>query len=258
MAGPTLVIAPSSDSRSDQDIWEKVCERKNGDLKDFEYRILRIDNDTNVEWPTASEHFGHVSFTATAFGDEHLAKVKSLLRPHGTVELLVNDESSAKLALLIAGFENAVTSSEDVGVVVQARKPDFSGGNTVTVQLNAASNPAAPAGVVTWKPNMGDDDDIMDDDELLDPSTLENAPEADCGTGRGSGRRPCKNCTCGRAEEEGSVKLEAAQLNASASSACGNCHKGDAFRCASCPHLGKPAFEKGEAGGVKISLTDDL
>ena len=49
-------------------------------------------------------------------------------------------------------------------------------------------------------------------------------------------------------------------------SACGNCHKGDAFRCASCPFLGKPAYNPDEvpviAGaeegdGVKLEAIDD-
>ena len=40
--------------------------------------------------------------------------------------------------------------------------------------------------------------------------------------------------------------------------ACGNCGKGDAFRCGSCPFLGKPAFEPGEKGALLLNLQDDL
>lgn len=257
MTQPALVVASASDGRSDADIWKAVCERRDGSPADTEYRVVRVGQGASVEWPTAPEHFAHVSFVATAYGDEHLATVKSLLRPHGTVELLVEDESSARLALLIAGFENAVVSAQEGGTTILARKPDFSGGSTAAVQLKARAAPRAPQGVVTWRPGAAPEDDIMDDDELLDPASLAEAPEADCGSGRSSGRRPCKNCTCGRAEEEGSVRLESAQLEGGASSACGNCHKGDAFRCASCPHLGKPAFEKGADGTVKLSLADD-
>lgn len=41
------------------------------------------------------------------------------------------------------------------------------------------------------------------------------------------------------------------------SSNCGGCYKGDAFRCASCPFLGKPAFEPGQEKLI-LQLTDDL
>ena len=82
------------------------------------------------------------------------------------------------------------------------------------------------------------------------------AESGDCSTKR----RACKNCSCGRKEMEDAEGGEAkkptmtdAELSASVS-ACGNCSKGDAFRCAGCPFLGKPAFTPG-AGAVVLDLT---
>jgi hypothetical protein len=58
--------------------------------------------------------------------------------------------------------------------------------------------------------------------------------------------KPCENCSCGKKElyesAEGINKLETGQVESS----CGKCYLGDAFRCASCPYLGKPAFEAGD------------
>ena len=58
--------------------------------------------------------------------------------------------------------------------------------------------------------------------------------------------KPCENCTCGKKEmlesKENIQKLETGQVESS----CGQCYLGDAFRCASCPFLGKPAFEAGD------------
>lgn len=60
-------------------------------------------------------------------------------------------------------------------------------------------------------------------------------------------KRACANCTCGRAEKE---KVDI--------SACGNCYKGDAFRCSGCPSLGLPPYEKGEAIMFSAEETNDL
>jgi len=107
-----------------------------------------------------------------------------------------------------------------------------------------------------------DDDDAVDEDDLLAQSSLpsmpisaSNAQEDDCG-----GRKACDNCSCGRKErEEAAARGEVSQesLKQAPTSACGNCSKGDAFRCASCPYLGKPAFREGEEHLV-LDLMDDI
>jgi hypothetical protein len=41
-------------------------------------------------------------------------------------------------------------------------------------------------------------------------------------------------------------------------SGCGSCAKGDAFRCASCPSLGKPAWYTTTSGAVLLDTTSDF
>lgn len=85
---------------------------------------------------------------------------------------------------------------------------------------------------------------------------MENLTEKFCGDGdRIMPGKPCENCTCGKKElfdaatsAEDKEKLETGQVESS----CGKCYLGDAFRCASCPYLGKPAFEAGD----KIKLVN--
>ena len=104
----------------------------------------------------------------------------------------------------------------------------------------------------------GDDDDLVDEDALLAADGLE-PPAADEAAAKCAPRKPCENCTCGRKEQleaEGDGVRPPPPADASA---CGNCGKGDAFRCASCPHLGKPAFKENTEGSkLVLDLTDDL
>jgi anamorsin len=128
---------------------------------------------------------------------------------------------------------------------------------TTTTSAAAAATSTA---VVTLNLDDEDDDMMIDEDALLDDAALPPPPAMnaqaaavgdDC-----AGRTACDNCTCGRAE---TVTAGASddQPKQAPKSSCGKCHLGDAFRCASCPYLGKPAFKAGEEHLV-LQLTDDL
>jgi hypothetical protein len=117
-----------------------------------------------------------------------------------------------------------------------------------------------------------DDEDMINEDDLLNGAgseLLNPPPEVDISLREKNdcdGRKPCDNCTCGRAEREQENQGHTKDVNAVENkrtvikdfkSSCGNCAKGDAFRCAGCPFLGKPAFKEGEEHLV-LELADDL
>ncbi|KFQ33565.1 PREDICTED: anamorsin [Merops nubicus] len=139
-------------------------------------------------------------------------------------------------------------------VQIEGRKPNFEVGSSSQLKLSFAKKPGVsgkpsvdPATAKLWTlsaNDMNDEEmDILDSDELLDSEDLKKPDPSSLRalsckeTGK---KKACKNCTCGLAEELEQKK------SSQPKSACGNCYLGDAFRCASCPYLGMPAFKPGE------------
>ncbi|XP_037372381.1 anamorsin [Talpa occidentalis] len=150
-------------------------------------------------------------------------------------------------------------------VQITGKKPNFEVGSSSQLKLSVAKKspsvkPAVdPAAVQLWTLSANDMEDesvdLIDSDELLDPEDLKKPDPASLrapSCGEGKKRKACKNCTCGLAEELEKEKSKE-QMSSLPKSACGNCYLGDAFRCASCPYLGMPAFKPGE----KVLLTQN-
>uniref|UniRef100_A0A2I3RJX8 Anamorsin n=1 Tax=Pan troglodytes TaxID=9598 RepID=A0A2I3RJX8_PANTR len=135
---------------------------------------------------------------------------------------------------------------------------------SITKKSSPSVKPAVdPAAAKLWTLSANDmeDDsmDLIDSDELLDPEDLKKPDPASlqaASCGEGKKRKACKNCTCGLATELEKEKSRE-QMSSQPKSACGNCYLGDAFRCASCPYLGMPAFKPGEKALLSNSNLHD-
>lgn len=103
-------------------------------------------------------------------------------------------------------------------------------------------------------------DQLLNEDEILTAEDKKKPVVADTTSNEGTEKKPkkpCANCTCGLADElekEATSKLESSKTE---KSSCGSCYLGDAFRCASCPYRGTPAFKPGEKVVIDTT-TDDL
>lgn len=101
-------------------------------------------------------------------------------------------------------------------------------------------------------------DKLLDEDEILTEADKKKPERTEVTTdGEAKPKKACANCTCGLADElekEAKEKIKKPDESA-AKSSCGSCYLGDAFRCASCPYRGMPAFKPGEK--VTIDTTSD-
>lgn len=158
--------------------------------------------------------------------------IQKIMKPNSIVAYFNCKTAEISLDFMINGFVDCNTLSDSL---ITAKTP-------ATLGSSAALNKPK----TTWQIS-NDDDDLIDPDDLLteeDKVPVKKEFYA-CGP-KSEKKKACKNCSCGFAEEI------AGQPAPAIKSACGSCYLGDAFRCASCPYLGQPAFKPGES--VKISL----
>eukprot|EP01088_Endostelium_zonatum_P016520 TRINITY_DN4501_c0_g1_i1.p1 TRINITY_DN4501_c0_g1~~TRINITY_DN4501_c0_g1_i1.p1 ORF type:complete len:353 (-),score=114.31 TRINITY_DN4501_c0_g1_i1:16-1074(-) len=214
----------------------------------------------------------------------------------GTLSTLeVTDSKNQKISFPISTFEfKTFKPSWNVGQssTLAANKPKTTWSldsddildDSIPIAKNTNSNTNQTSNV--WKLALDEDDGMINEDDLLTEDDLTKGASNqfkndDCELGKGGVKKACKNCTCGRAEEEikerGQDKAEikvnvntnnnnnATSSNSNGNSAsvdsgitktvnssCGNCYLGDAFRCGGCPYRGMPSFKPGEK--VTIAL----
>lgn len=194
-----------------------------------------------------------------------LANWVDILSPTGTVHMEIVDGSSSSTTVAV-DLQPVHTAFLLAGLVSASERKTPNGNRILTAQRTTAlatqavplkKTTTAAAGNTAFleDADLIDEDVLLDDDLLAPPPAMgaRTAGDDDC-----DGRKPCDNCTCGRADElAGGTKQGGEEKQHVPSSSCGKCHMGDAFRCASCPYLGKPAFKPGEEHLV-LDLSDDL
>ncbi|KAJ3516197.1 hypothetical protein NLJ89_g1272 [Agrocybe chaxingu] len=223
-----------------------------------------------------------------------LAQLLSGLTPLGTLHLLNLTAAIQTLPseLTFAGF-NVLSSLPESGTII-AQKPSQAPsslhlknrtiGAAPLMKLNRKKTDPAKKQAL-WAITSAPSTPLIDAESLL---TAEDKarPVPKCEPVNPAvprRKKACKGCTCGLAELEqeelknskvvvldgsqnGSTMevsqsekerlIQAAKAAPKATSSCGSCFLGDAFRCASCPYLGLPAFKPGEKVEIDFGMDD--
>lgn len=240
----------------------------------------------SIEATLRSDEVNSSSFTSEQLSPETLANFFDLLQPGGRVGIVVvlkkgggeEDSSSAMMhkevskRLTLEGFEDVVVSEQTSvsgtrATKVSGRKPKWERGVTFSLGEKKTKKTLVSK-ASAWEEDDDERDEMIDEDALLTEKDKAKPTEGE-GVGCPPTRKPCKDCTCGRKEEEEmkenatpassvvKMDLENDPNDETFKSACGNCALGDAFRCAGCPYLGQPAFKENDEEN-KVVMLDDL
>lgn len=237
-----------------------LSESKEQEGKGEESMIIYRDNtsvNSELEKVSAAS-FGEVKVSGFIPDSDCQGQLYRVMKDGAKVVIVgISSEDAAVLPndMKMMGF-GEVTVTEDGNLasrLLVATKPDWGNSNKASLKVGGSTEKK-------WSMGGGDlaEMDLVDEDDLLnDGITVDAAacaPPAD-----GGKKRACKNCSCGLAEVEAAeLKGEQTKIDPLVkASGCGSCSKGDAFRCASCPFLGKPAFEPGQEK-VVLSMSDDI
>jgi len=219
---------------------------------------------------------------------ELLSQLYEGLSPLGTLHLLhlsSSEISHISSSLILAGFK-VLTAHLAEGTII-AQRPPLSAGASVSLKakITAPLRRSVAAKKAIWDLTAPRGDTIDAESLLTDADKTRPAACEPFKAGGPRRRKACKGCTCGLAEEEeaelrnglarvvlldgseggsatevtlsGKEKLSrAAKAAPKATSSCGSCFLGDAFRCASCPYMGLPAFKPGEKVEINLGMDD--
>ncbi|KAI0307256.1 cytokine-induced anti-apoptosis inhibitor 1, Fe-S biogenesis-domain-containing protein [Multifurca ochricompacta] len=210
------------------------------------------------------------------------------------LHLTIPNSTNLSSNLTLAGF-HVLTVIPNDGTII-AQKPSLPAGASFSLKTKtkaadsssvALSRRSIAAKKAIWdltapRGETVDAESLLTDGDRARPAACE--PVKVGGIRR---RKACKGCTCGLAEEEeaelqsGLTKVvlldgsedggasevalsekekerlsKAAKVAPKATSSCGNCFLGDAFRCASCPYMGLPAFNPGEKVEIDLGMDE--
>jgi len=209
-----------------------------------------------------------------------LAQLYTGLAPSGTLHLLNLPAALERLPseLTLAGFavlDNRITMD---GVIISQRPVDVPGAS-FALKSRRQSNKKALWTLSAPSTPIIDPEQLLTEADRARPAACE--PVLSGAVPRR--KKACKGCTCGLAELEAEERarapvvlldgaidgraiavsgaekerlLAAAAATPKATSSCGNCFLGDAFRCASCPYMGLPAFKPGEKVEIDLGMDD--